>query len=158
VSGPVRPAAPALELLARVRAEVEAPQVVGPTPLGERRVVPILRGEIEGPQLRGKILPGGADWQVICADGTALLEARYTVRTDDGALIYVRNLGIRHGPPEVMERIQQGEAVDPGEYYFRSVPRFEAGDPRYAWLNRLVAIGSGARLAAEVQLDVYAVR
>ena len=154
----VRPTTPTLELLARVRADVETPQVLGKTLLGERRVVPIAGGEITGPLLRGQILPGGADWQVVCADGTALLEARYTVRTDDDALVYVRNLGLRHGPPDLLERIQQGEAVDPAEYYFRSTPRFEAGDTRYAWLNRIVAVGSGARLANEVHLDIYAVR
>ena len=154
----VRPATPTLEFLARVRADVETPQVLGQTLVGERRVVPIAGGEIDGPHLRGEILPGGADWQVVCADGTALLEARYTVRTDDGALVYVRNLGLRHGPPEVLERIQRGEAVDPAEYYFRSTPRFEAGDARYAWLNRILAVGSGARLADEVHLDIYAVR
>ena len=154
----VRPATPALEFLARVRADVEQPQILGQTLLGERRVVPIAGGEIEGPELRGTILPGGADWQVIGPDGTAVLEARYTVRTDDGALVYVRNLGLRHGSPEVIERIQQGEAVDPTEYYFRSTPRFECGDARYAWLNRVLAVGSGARLANEVQLDVYVVR
>ena len=153
-----RPVAPALEFLARVRADVEAPQLLGPTLFGERRVVPIAGGEIAGPELRGQILPGGADWQVVCADGTALLEARYTVLTDDGALVYVRNLGIRCGPPEVLERIQRGDVVDPAEYYFRSTPRFEAGDARYAWLNRILAVGSGARLANEVQLDIYAVR
>ena len=154
----VRPATPTLEFLAHVRADVDTPQLLGQTLAGERRVVPIAAGEIEGPQLRGRILPGGADWQVVCADGTALLEARYTVRTDDGALVYVRNLGLRHGPPEVMERIGRGEEVDPAEYYFRSTPRFEAGDARYAWLNRIVAIGSGARLANEVHLDIYAVK
>jgi hypothetical protein len=154
----VQPATPTLEFLARVRADVEAPQLMGQTLVGERRVVPIAGGEIAGPQLRGQIRPGGADWQDVCADGTALLEARYTVLTDDGALVYVRNLGLRHGPPEVMERIQRGEAVDPAEYYFRSSPRFEAGDARYAWLNRILAIGSGARLANEVHLDIYAVK
>jgi hypothetical protein len=157
VTVPVQPATPTLEFLARVRAEVEAPQLLGQTLVGERRIVPIVAGEIAGPQLRGTILPGGADWQVVCADGTALLEARYTVATEDGALVYVRNLGLRHGPAEIMERIQRGEEVDPGEYYFRSTPRFEAGDARYAWLNRIVAVGSGARLANEVHLDIYAV-
>ena len=154
----VQPATPTLEFLARVRADVGAPQLLGQTLVGERRVVPIVAGEIAGPQLRGQILPGGADWQVVCADGTALLEARYTVLTDDGALVYVRNLGLRHGPTDVLERVQRGEAVDPAEYYFRSTPRFEAGDTRYAWLNRILAVGSGARLASEVHLDIYAVR
>jgi hypothetical protein len=132
--------------------------VLGRTLLGERRIVPIAGGEVEGPRLHGRILSGGSDWQLVGPDGTALLEARYTVETYDGALVYVRNLGIRHGPPEVLERIQRGgEAVDPAEYYFRSTPRFESGDERYAWLNRIVAVGSGARLANEVLLDVYVV-
>jgi hypothetical protein len=154
----VHPVAPTLQFLARVRADVEVPQLLGETLLGERRIVPIAGGEIEGPELRGRILPGGADWQVVSSDRTALLEARYTVQTDDGALVYVRNIGIRHGPPEVLERLQRGEPVDPADYYFRSTPRFESSHPRYAWLNRIVAVGSGARLANEVRLDIYAVR
>ena len=154
----VEPTAPTLELLARVRADVESPQLLGQTLLGERRIVRILGGEVEGPRLRGKVLPGGADWQLVAGDGTASLEARYTIETHDGALVYVRNLALRHGPPDVLERIQRGEPVDPAEYYFRSTPRFECGDPRYAWLNRIVAVASGARLADEVLLDVYAVR
>jgi hypothetical protein len=152
------PAPPTLEFLARIRADVGEPHVLGETLLGERRIVPIAGGRIEGPRLRGSILPGGADWQVVRPDGTSVLEARYTVQTDEGALVYVRNLGLRHGPPEVLERVRRGEAVDPAEYYFRSTPRFESGDSRYAWLNRVVAVASGARLASEVVLDVYVVR
>jgi hypothetical protein len=154
----VEPVAPALEFLARVRADVGAPLLLGATLYGERRIVPIVGGEVEGPELRGQILPGGADWQVVCSDQTALLEARYTVQTDDGALVYVRNLGIRHGPPEALERLQRGEVVDPADYYFRSSPRFESSHPRYAWLSRIVAVASGARLADKVLIDVYAVR
>jgi hypothetical protein len=153
----IEPAAPALELLARVRVDVDTPQTIGPTLLGERRIVGILGGDVDGPELRGRVLPGGADWQVV-TETASLLEARYTIETDDGALVYVRNFGIRHGPPAVLERIQRGEPVDPAEYYFRSTPRFECGDARHDWLNRIVAVGSGARLANEVLLDVYAVR
>ena len=154
----VEPAAATLEFVARVRADVGQPQELGTTLVGERRIVPIAGGEIEGPQIRGRILPGGADWQVVRPDGAAWLEARYTVETDDGALVYVRNLGVRHGPPEVLDRVRKGEPVDPSEYYFRSTPRFESSHPRYEWLNLVVAVGSGARLADEVLLDVYAVR
>jgi uncharacterized protein DUF3237 len=154
----VEPAEPTLELLARVRADVGQPQLIGTALLGERRIVPILGGQVEGPHLRGRVVPGGADWQVVASDGTAQLEARYTIETHDGALVYVRNLALRQGPPEVLERIRLGEEVDPSEYYFRSTPRFECGDPRYAWLNRIIAVASGARLANEVLLDVYAVR
>jgi hypothetical protein len=79
------------------------------------------------------------------------------VRTHDGALIYVRNAGIRRGPREVLARIAAGDPVDPREYYFRSSPVFETGDPRYAWLNGIVAVGSAVRLKGEVILDFYAV-
>ena len=154
----IEPAAATLDFVARVRADVEPPRVIGETQLGERRIVPIAGGEVSGPQIEGRILPGGADWQIVRPDGTAWLEARYTVETDDGALIYVRNLGLRHGPPEVLERLRRGEPVDPSDYYFRSTPRFESSHPRYEWLNLIVAVASGARLADEVLLDVYAVR
>jgi hypothetical protein len=119
--------------------------------------VPITGGRLEGERLSGDIVPGGADWQIVCADGTALLEARYTVRADDGALIYVRNTGVRHGPPEVIDRLARGEPVDPSTYYFRTTPVFEAGDERYGWLNRLVAVGSGLRTPDRVVVDFYSV-
>jgi hypothetical protein len=79
------------------------------------------------------------------------------VRTYDGALVYVRNIGIRRGPREVLARVAAGEAVDPREYYFRSSPVFETGDSRYAWLNGIVAVCSAVRLRDEVILDFYAV-
>jgi hypothetical protein len=125
--------------------------------VGNRRIIAIEGGTVEGERLSGEIVPGGADWQIVLEDGTALLEARYTVRTKDGALIHVRNAGIRRGPREVLARIASGEAVDPREYYFRSTPVFETGDSRYAWLNGIVAVCSAVRLKDEVILDFYAV-
>ncbi|MCB0082369.1 MAG: DUF3237 family protein, partial [Caldilineaceae bacterium] len=86
-----------------------------------------------------------------------ILEAKYTLRTNDGALLYVTNLGIRHGPLEVLTRIAQGELVDPALYYFRATPRIETGAPQYAWLNDLIMVCSGARTADAVLLDFYAV-
>ena len=103
------------------------------------------------------MLPGGADWQVIRADGVADLDARYTLETGDGALIYVRNRGYRHGPPEVSEEARLGRSVDPSLYYMRTTPRFETGDARYAWLNRMVCVATGARRAAAVELEVFEV-
>jgi len=91
-------------------------------------------------------------------DGTALLEARYTLRTKDGALVYVRNRGVRSGPPEVLARLARSEAVDPASYYFRTRPEFETGAPQYAWLNDLLAVCSAVRAANAVTLDFYAVR
>jgi hypothetical protein len=104
------------------------------------------------------VLPGGADWQLVRADGVADLEARYTLETHDGALIYVRNRGYRHGPADVMRRLAAGEAVDPSLYYMRTTPRFETGDARYAWLNRIVCVATASRLPQAVHLEVFEVQ
>ena len=152
------PATPKLERLFRATVEIGPPLSVGMTPRGERRIIPITGGRFEGDRLAGEVLPGGADWQVVQPDGTARLEARYTLRTRDGALVYVRNRGVRSGPAEVLARIARGEAVDPTSYYFRTVPEFETGAPQHAWLNDLVAVGSAVRAASAVTLDFYAVR
>ena len=153
----IEPVVPKLSRLCRASVKVAAPLDLGATPAGTRRIVAIQGGTVEGERLSGEIVPGGADWQIVRDDGTALLEARYTVRTHDGALIYVCNTGIRRGPREVLARIAAGEPVDPREYYFRSTPVFETGDSRYAWLNGIVAVGSAVRLKGEVILDFYAV-
>ena len=152
------PVAPTLEYLCRVTIELATPLEVGPTPLGERRVIPIIGGHFAGNRLSGEVLPGGADWQLVRGDGAALLDARYTLRTTDGALIYVSNQGLRHGPPEMLARLRRGESVDPASYYFRTVPTFETSSPAYVWLHDLIAICSGVRAASAVILDFYAVR
>jgi hypothetical protein len=131
--------------------------MVGGTPYGERRIIPILGGSFAGPRLSGKVLAGGADWQIVRTDDTADLEARYTLETDDGALIYVLNRGIRSASREVMERLARGEKVHPGEYYFRTRPVFETGAPKYQWLHRIVAVATGERLPDEVIITVYEV-
>ena len=123
---------------------------------GRRRIIPIVGGRVEG-DLSGTILPVGADWQTIHADGTAWLDTRYAFETDDGAVIEVINRGYRHGPAEVMERLAAGEAVDPGDYYMRTAAFLETGDPRHAWVNRTVFVGVGARRAAAVEMALYAV-
>ena len=133
------------------------PQELGDTPLGRRRIIAITGGRFSGARLSGRVLPGGADWQVIRVDGVADLDARYTLETGDGALIYIRNKGYRHGPDEVMQRLAAGEAVDPTLYYMRTTPWFETGDSRYAWLNRIVCVGTGARRAASVELEFFEV-
>ena len=135
-----------------------APQDLGDTPRGRRRIIGITGGRVSGARLSGRVLPGGADWQVIRADGVAELDARYTLEASDGALIYVRNRGYRHGPPEIQKKLSSGEEVDPSLYYMRTTPRFETGDARYAWLNRMVCVATGARRAAAVELDVYEIK
>ncbi|HXS29572.1 MAG TPA: DUF3237 family protein, partial [Steroidobacteraceae bacterium] len=98
----------ALEHVFTVQVAVAPPLVIGESSHGLRRIIPILGGEVEGPRLRGEVLPGGADWQYIRPDGVLQLTARYTLRAADGTLIQVVNRGLRHGPPEVMERMSRG--------------------------------------------------
>lgn len=136
---------PQLEFAFEVAVEVEAPLDLGLTPVGHRRIVQIKGGTFEGPGLKGRVLAGGADWQILRADGTADLDARYTLHTDQGALIYVVNRGLRHGPAEVLQRIAAGELVDPRSYYFRSAASFETSAADLQWLTKTVMIGVGER-------------
>jgi Protein of unknown function (DUF3237) len=145
------------EPIFRLRCEVADILSLGPTPYGERRIINILGGPVEGPKLNGRILPGGADWQIIRTDGVADLKARYTIETEAGARILVASDGMRHGPPEVIARLARGEPVDPSLYYFRTVMRFETADPGVAWLNKIIALGRGIREARLVRIDVFEV-
>lgn len=140
------PQPPGLEFAFEVRAEVADPLVIGELPNGTRRIIDILGGTVEGPNISGRIRPGGADWQMIRReDGFTEVDARYTLETDTGSLIYVSNIGIRHAPPDVMRRLNAGETVDQSDIYFRAVPRFETGDPELAWLMRSIFVCTGER-------------
>jgi hypothetical protein len=132
-------------------------QTLGATPYGERRIINILGGTVEGPRLKGKVLPGGADWQIVRADGVVHLNARYTIETETGGRILVDAEGYRHGPPEVMAALARDETVDPARYYFRTFMRFETADPGAAWLNRILAVGRGARANRQVRIEVFEV-
>src|SRR5664279_6577977 len=138
-----------------IHAELEAMMNLGRTPYGERRIIGISGGTVRGPKLNGRILPGGADWQIVRSDGAADISARYTIETDAGARILVLSDGLRHGPPAVMERLARDDSVDPAQYYFRTVMRFETADPDVDWLNRILALARGQREARSVRLDVY---
>ena len=140
-----------------VHAELADIMSLGRTPYGERRIIGILGGTVRGARLNGRILPGGADWQVVRGDGAADIQARYTIETDSGARILVRSDGLRHGPPAILERLAQGDSVDPSLYYFRTVMRFETSDAGVDWLNRILALARGQREARSVRLDVYEV-
>ncbi len=146
-----------LQNLFRAEIALAAPQELGETPQGRRRIIGITGGRFAGARLSGRVLPGGADWQVIRADGVADLDARYTLETNDGALIYVRNHGYRHGPRDILEKLAAGESVDPALYYMRTTPLFETGDTRYTWLNGMICVATGARRAAAVELEVFEV-
>jgi len=145
------------ELLFEIRAEISEVQVVGPTPSGNRRFRPVKGGTVSGPRISGEVLPGGGDWLLIRSDGVRSLDVRITFRADDGHLVYASARGLFAISPEAFERIQNGEDVDPAEYYFRTTPMFETSSEKYAWLNRVVAVSVGQFTAAAVLQTVYAV-
>ena len=154
---PRDPSPPRLVAAFRASVAVAPPRSLGRTFGGERRIVDIVGGEVSGARLSGRVLPGGADWQMLRDDGVAVLEARYTIEAHDGALIYVQNFGYRHGPAEVLARIARGEEVEPSSYYFRAAPRFETSAAAHDWLNRTVVLCSALRTADRVLLDFFSV-
>ena len=149
--------APKLTLAMTLRVQVGPPTELGNVPRGRRRVIPILGGTFEGPDVRGKVLAGGADWQIVRADGLAELDTRYMLQTDKGSLIYIQNAGMRHAPPDVTKKLLAGEPVDPSQVYFKTVPTFETAAPELQWLTRAIFIGTGERRPAEVVIYVWKV-
>nr|WP_294791617.1 DUF3237 domain-containing protein [uncultured Mucilaginibacter sp.] len=148
---------PALEFSFRISVDVTSIQELGKTPKGIRKIVPIMGGTFEGPDIKGKVVAGGYDWQLLRSDDVVEIDARYLLQTDDGDLITLMNTGLRHGSPEVMQRLAKGEEVDASEYYFRSIPVFETGNPKYDWLMRSVFIATGIRKPKQVFIDVWRV-
>ena len=137
--------------------EVKPPSIIGATPGHDRRIGEISGGRFEGERLRGKILSGGSDWQSLRADGTITLNVRLVMQTDDGALIGMTYLGMRHGPKEVLDRIGRGEKVNPTEYYMRATPYYETASEKYGWLNRIVSVAYGHRMAGCAIYQVFEV-
>ncbi len=147
---------PTLRLVCALEVTLDPIREMGVGRAGHRRIIPIIGGNVSGPQLSGKILNLGADWQTIFENGLAELDTRYGMETDDGAIIEIINYGFRHGPPEVLEAVARGEDVDPSSYYMRTHARLETGDPRYDWVNKTLFVGVGARFKQAVKLDLYA--
>ncbi len=139
-----------------MRLEVKPPVIVGATPGGFRRVGIVPGGVFEGERLSGTVLDGSSDWQMVRADAITL-DVRLLLKTDAGEIITMAYRGFRHGPPEVMERIDKGLEVDPASYYFRIAPLFETAAPRLAWLDRTIAVGTGHRTAAGPIYSVFEV-
>lgn len=148
---------PVLERMAHVVVKLEPPLSTGQGPWGERRLVPIVGGHFDGPRLRGVVVPGGADWQVVHANGMISIDTRYALRTHDNALIYIATRGVRSGPPETLARLASGQPVGASEYYFRAVASFETGAPAYYWLNERLFVASAVRLVDAVIYDLYGV-
>ncbi|MDF1720620.1 MAG: DUF3237 domain-containing protein [Minwuia sp.] len=137
---------------------IGARHVIGRGPFGNRVIAEVTEGIVTGPRIKGEVMPGtGGDWVLIGQDGTFFLDVRLTIKTDDGAFVYMTYHGVRHGSPDVLARLDRGEAVDPSEYYFRTAPMFETGDERYAWMNRIVAVGLGDRSPRGPRYSVHQV-
>jgi Protein of unknown function (DUF3237) len=143
--------------LLTISLELPPPVDVGTTPNGHRRAGLLTGGTVRGDRVTGTVLPGGNDWQLIRPDGSVGLDVRLVFRCDTGALVTMSYRGLRHGPPEVMQRMERGEAVDPGSYYFRIAPLFETADTDLLWLNGIVAIGIGHRLSGMPIYNVFEV-
>jgi len=154
---PPTPQSPKLTYAMTLRVHVGNPTEFGQVPRGRRRVIPIVGGTFEGPNIRGKVLPGGADWQIVRADGLAELDTRYTLQTDNGSLIYIQNAGIRHASPEITKKLLAGERVDPSQVYFKTLPTFETSAPELQWLTRAIFIGVGERQPNDVTIHVWKV-
>ncbi len=119
--------------------------VVGATPGGNRRIGLIPGGSFEGERLSGQVIDGGSDWQAVRTDGSTTLDVRLVLKTNDGVMIAMTYRGVRHGPTDVITRMERGETVDPASYYFRTNPMFETAAATYDWLNRILAVGIGHR-------------
>jgi hypothetical protein len=146
-----------LAFLFTLTGTVEAPIDIGTTPSGLRRIFPISGGTFEGPKLRGKLRPGASDRMLVRIDAVVVPDVTVVLETDDGHLILMNYNGLRHGPPEVIDRLARGDPVEPSQYYFRIAPRFETGSEKYNWLNRILAVGTGHRLPAGPRYDIYEV-
>ena len=149
--------APTLTFLARIDVDVDAPIDLGAGEGEHRRIVPILGGRVDGPELRGHILPGGADFQVLRSGTLTELEARYAIETESGERVYVENFGVRSGSAEDIARIVAGETVDPARIYFRSSPRMSSASDRWAWLSSRILVARGERTPTTVALEVFTV-
>ena len=139
---------------------IDVPRVVdlGATPNGHRRIATVSGGRFQGERLSGTIQPSpGGDWLLLRPDGVLVLDVRLTLETDDGQLIYMTYRGLRHGPADVIARLNRGEPVDPASYYFRTTPVFETASPKYEWLNRMVAVATGRREPSGPTYDVHEV-
>lgn len=148
---------PALRHSFTLEVALGAPIELGTGRAGQRRIIPIIGGTALGPDIRGEVLNLGADWQTIHADGAAHLDTRYALKTHDGAVIEVVNIGTRHGPPEVIAKLAAGEDVDPSLYYMRTAARLETGAERYAWVNHTLFVCAGIRRASAVEIAYYRV-
>ncbi len=158
--GQYAPPLPQLDFMTRFTVALDTPpwELGATSAAGKRRIIAITGGTFDGPMLKGTIMNSGADWQVVAPDGTAVIDTRYLLKTDDGALIYLQTKGYRYGPPNVIADLAAGKNVDPKLYSFRITLTFETSDAKYAWLNRAIGIGYAIRQPKAVVYDAYLVK
>ncbi|MFD7921212.1 DUF3237 domain-containing protein [Streptomyces sp. NPDC059740] len=149
------PAAPPLTFFAHLSVQVDAAHDLGEAPDGHRRLVPLTGGRFEGPEVRGTVLAGGADHQVLRTATLTELDARYALETDRGERIAVHNTGIRSGSPEDIAALARGEEVAPERVHFRSFPRLTTAAPRLARINERLFVAPGRRRPHSVELDLF---
>lgn len=150
-------AAPELSFLCDMELTVEGAHLPGKTPIGNRRIIRVTGGKLRGEKLNADVVPGGDDWITVREDGTIIQDVRILLETDDKELILMTYRGIRTGSREVLQRLDNGEDVDPDEYYFRTAPIFETAAEKYDWLNRKIFISKGIRLPQGVNYSIYTV-
>lgn len=146
---------PQFEPICQFTIQVGPPQDVGQTGGGLQKIIPILGGSVAGPRISGKILPVGADWQMVEADGLARLDARYAIATADGGLIEVQCQGLRHAPPGIGQQIADGKDVPFAQYYMRGHIRLTSGHPDYRWVNRSLFLATGGKRPSGVELHIF---
>jgi len=129
---------------------------IGETPAGLRRIAPVTGGTFTGDRLSGTVI-GGADWVINRADGVMVIDVRLTLKTDDGALVYLTYQGRFLAEPEVMARFAKGAVLDPSEYSLAVVARLESGDARYRWLNDAIVVGTGEQTASGPVYSLFTV-
>lgn len=152
-----RLAAPELTFLCNMELTVENAHLPGKTPIGNRRIIRVTGGQLQGDKLNAIVVPGGDDWITVQEDGTIIQDVRILLQTEEKELILMTYRGIRTGPIEVLKRLDNGEQVDPKEYYFRTTPIFETASRKYNWLNRKMFVSNGIRLPDGVQYSIYIV-
>ncbi len=153
----VQPSAPNMEYLCSLSAQLGQPTQVGDTPAGQRLIVPVVSGSVQGPRLNGTIQPAmSGDWLLVRPDGVGSVDVRGTIETDDGAFIYINYRGYLTNVPDNLPRWIQGEDIPHDDYYFAVTPYFETGAPQYAWLQQVVTVGIGSLIPGGVYYEFFA--
>jgi hypothetical protein len=140
--------------IGELRIEVTGSYMLGASPLGQRRLDRLEKGHFRGPKVQAEIV-AGMDLLLGGADGAMRPDVRLVLKLDDGETLLIVYRGVRHGPPEVMQRIAKGEPVAAHEYYLRTGIVFETASAKYGWLNRIVGVGVGRREPTAAVYDVF---